>query len=559
MSCLGLQGDMLLADPERPLPTHLADKDLPALARLAPRELGLRLAGSTSFCLLRQTSDGLELALTPERLGDGGLFFSEGEKGLLFSTDLRPLMAARGFELDLAGLTSFLVYGFVQAPFSLAKGINTVPPGLVRTLSWPSRVAKEEAIQPWSYTEESDQFSFAESKRLAAEATLGLEASMQALLVERPALMFSAGVDSTALAVALTRGDYKPVALTLVREEGNELHRKTAAVAAQLGMRHLIVTSPADQLANLLEEVPQGLEQPCSDGAMIMTQPLVDLARAELGEGTVLVDGSGAGGHFGEGRFRRRNRHRAAWKLRRLPVSPIKLLYRALYLNAGVETADRVLGGLLKFHAPSRWQSAARNSGLVEFLHLPKTVLATVDAGTEAQLRAICDRFGAERSTERVHFLTNRAGAIYQRRTTLLAQEAGMHLTSPFLYPAVAHWVRRVPVPWLSSPKTYKYPIWHYIERALPDYEPAKGNFPWNLDYWLRQPGVAGVFWEHLARPGGQLAEIFPWRLMRRLLALSRRGVEVGGENHRFLFGCYTMARWLEDRAAAPHIEASWR
>ncbi len=559
ISCIGLQGDMLLADPERPLPTNLDEKDLPALTKLAPRELGLRLAGSTSFCQLRQTPDGLELALAPERLGDGGIFYIEGEKGLLFSTDLRPLLAARGFELDLAGLTSFLVYGFVQAPFSLAKGINAVPPGLVRTFSWPSLAAREEAIQPWSYTEESDQFSFAESKRLAEESTLGLEASMQALCAERPALMFSAGVDSTALAVALTRGDYKPVALTLVREEGNELHRKTAEVAAQLGMQHLIVTSPAGQLASLLERVPQGLEQPCGDGAMITTQPLVDFARAELGKGAVLVDGSGAGGHFGEGRFRRRNRHRAAWKLHRLPVSPIKLLYRALYLNAGVEAADRVLGGMLKFHAPSSWQSAARNSGLVEFLELPKGTLAEVDALTEAHIRQICDRFGAERSTQRVHFVTNRAGPIYQRRTTLLAQEAGMHLTSPFLYPAVAHWVRRVPVPWLSSPKTYKYPIWHYIERALPDYEPAKGNFPWNLDYWLRQPGVAGVFWEHLARPEGQLAEIFPWRLMRRLLALSKRGVEVGGENHRFLFGCYTMARWLEDRAAAPHIEASWR
>jgi len=557
--CLTLQGDLLVADPEYPLPTALDENDLRQLAGLAPRELGRRLAGSTAYCQLSETADGLELALAPERMGDGGLFYIENEKGLLFSTQLKPLLALHSFELDEVGMTSFLVYGFVQAPLSLARGISTVPSGLVRTYNWPSRMVKEEAIQPWSYTEEGDQFTFEESKRLSDESTLGLEASLQALTSEHPALMFSAGVDSTALAVALTRGDYKPVALTLVREEGNELHKKTAQVAAQLGMQHLIVTSPASQLATLLEQIPQGLEQPCSDGAMIMTQPLVDFAYSLLGEGALLVDGSGSGTHFGEGRFSRRNRERVAWKLRRLPVSLEKLLYRMLYLNTGLEAADRMVGGLLKFHAPSHWQSAVRNSGLVEFCQLPGGALAEVDALTRAHLQAICNRFGAERSTQRVHSITNRSGPIFQRRTTVLAQEVGMHLTSPFLYPAVTHWVRRVPVPWLSSSKTYKYPLWHYIEKVLPDYASAKGNFPWNLDYWLRQPGVTEVFWEHLARPGGQLAEVFPWRLMRRLLALSKRGVELGGENHRFLFGCYTMARWLEDRASAPRIETVWR
>src|SRR5206468_10007871 len=73
------------------------------------------------------------LHLVRDRLGEKPLFYGWSSGGLLFGSELKALLARRGFRprIDRAALALYLRHNCVPAPFCIYEGVHKVLPGEV--------------------------------------------------------------------------------------------------------------------------------------------------------------------------------------------------------------------------------------------------------------------------------------------------------------------------------------------------------------------------------------------------------------------------------------------
>jgi len=259
------------------------------------------LRGMFAFALLdlrKQFATVPVLFLARDPLGIKPLYYAQTDKGFLFASEVRALLASGVLERKLSAdaLTAYLLFGSVSEPVTLVEGAYSLPPGHRLLLHVPERRRAPRA-RPW--WDPANSAAAREPTRprefnLAVSRARGLveDAVRSHLIADVPVGLFlSSGLDSSAIAAFATRAQKGLQSFTLSFPDTPYDEAPLARVVAQhTGTKHTEVPLHGKDMLARLDEAFAALDQPTMDG---INTYFVSWAAREVGLKVAL---SGLGG-----------------------------------------------------------------------------------------------------------------------------------------------------------------------------------------------------------------------------------------------------------------------
>jgi asparagine synthase (glutamine-hydrolysing) len=207
-----------------------------------------RLNGSFVIVIYDRRSQ--ELILASDRFGSRPLYYHADSKGIVFGTQLGPVIRFPGIrkELDLQSIFEFFTFQKVLREKTFLEDVNLLPPATVLRF----RGGKSELKAYWKMEYRPDySHSRKEYSRLLAGAVYdAVNARLRGN--HRMGLLLSGGLDSRII-LAASRNTAAFETITIADRPNREV--KTARkIAAAAGCDHHFIPRPADHYASLVDD-----------------------------------------------------------------------------------------------------------------------------------------------------------------------------------------------------------------------------------------------------------------------------------------------------------------
>jgi asparagine synthase (glutamine-hydrolysing) len=306
-----------------------------------------RLGGMFAFALWDVPRKRLLLARDP--MGIKPLYYHQSDQTFVFASEIRTLLETGLVprKADPTGVLSYLEFGSVQEPRTIAAGVWALPPGNVLTVENGS-VQIREYWNPLQSSSRAEPDSSSGSGNATVDQLSALlrNAVLSHLISDVPVGVFlSGGIDSSALVALLSHNGVRANTFSLVFEEKEFSEGQySREVARRFGTEHQeISVSQHDALA-VLPEALSAMDQPTIDG---INTYLVS-AKTRAAGVKVALTGLGADEMFaGYSNFRRVPKMVALSKrFGRLPKLVRRTLSASVALSAGAGDRGRKLAEL---------------------------------------------------------------------------------------------------------------------------------------------------------------------------------------------------------------------
>jgi asparagine synthase (glutamine-hydrolysing) len=412
--------------------------------------------------------------------GPGGMAFASEKKSLLKLAPSLGVLTA----IDRRALQHYLTLQYVPEPASLHTGITRIESGTSFTASsggklitqryfhpdFRPRQLRSEAQAEALYDEITTAMRDSVAKHMRADVTVGA--------------FLSGGIDSTAIA-ALAR-EHNPDLITFTtgfEREGYSEVDVAAESAAAIGVRHVIRTVSADELADALPLIVWYLDDPVADPALV---PLWFIARQAREYVKVVLSGEGADELFGGYTIYREPLSLAAFE--KVPGGLRRTLGRiSTRIPEGVRGKDLLRRGALTLE--QRYYGNARifrDDQLREVLRGYDPAVSHVDVTADPY--AASAGWDPVARMQHVDLFTWLRGDILVKADKMTMANS-LELRVPFLDPEVFRVASAIPLQEKITRETTK----HALRRALRDIVPAhvlnrpKLGFPVPIRHWLRK------------------------------------------------------------------------
>jgi asparagine synthase (glutamine-hydrolysing) len=399
-----------------------------------------RLEGMFAFLLW----DGTErrLIAARDRIGIKPLYYAPTrDGGLTFASEMPALLrlARLSRTFDPMALGYYLAQGYVPAPWSIWRGIRKLEPGHV--LTWNS----DRGLRISRYWEPPRALSgcVTAAQNQAAWEELFSGVVLEHLLADVPlGLFLSSGLDSTSLALALSRTGREPIESLTVSYPGIVGDEAPLAkkVAGHLGLPHRVIPLPPASIATLLTDATAVYHEPQAYSAILS---MIRLCQSAAGAYKAVLAGDGGDEVFAGYAWYRRPRDR------RVP---------------GAVAARRVLAALLRRGAPARLRQAATFSHVnASLLHrhswnvyprfMPEEVRALLEPtgvqfGDEEALAPFLEHdepsLPLRRRLQRIDLMTFCSGSILPK-VDIASMAYGLEVRVPFLDRRIVEWGLSLP------------------------------------------------------------------------------------------------------------------
>jgi asparagine synthase (glutamine-hydrolysing) len=227
-----------------------------------------RLGGMFAFALWDVPRKRLLLVRDP--MGIKPLYYHQSEQTFVFASEVRTLLRTGLVprKVDSTGVLSYLAFGSVYEPWTIAEGVRAVPPGHVLSVQNGSVSIREYWNPLPSSTAQSEPASGNGTATVNRLPALLRDAVLSHLVSDVPVGVFlSGGIDSSALVAVLSHNGVRANTFSLVFEEGefNE-GQYSREIARRFGSEHHeIPVSQQDTLA-VMPEALCAMDQPTIDG-----------------------------------------------------------------------------------------------------------------------------------------------------------------------------------------------------------------------------------------------------------------------------------------------------
>src|ERR1700726_5002911 len=215
-----------------------------------------------------------KIFLARDRLGIKPLYYAVANGALLFSSEVRSLLASGLVHARVSpgSLEAFLTFGSVAEPSTLVQGVFSVPPGHCLAFSADAPPAKPSPKPYWVYSDAVLQQEGPKPKNLREAAILLRpllgETVREHLIADVPLGVFlSSGLDSTSLVALGSRFQSDLHTFTVIFPEQRFSEAKISReTAKRFKTRHQEVLLNPEALAAQLDDAVQSLDQPSMDG-----------------------------------------------------------------------------------------------------------------------------------------------------------------------------------------------------------------------------------------------------------------------------------------------------
>ncbi|MEY2410165.1 MAG: hypothetical protein QOF48_2835 [Verrucomicrobiota bacterium] len=237
------------------------------------REMVHQLRGMYAFAIWDARRQGLFLARDP--FGIKPLYYADDGKTFRVASQVKALMAGGGInpEPEPAGHVSFFLWGYIPDPFTLYRGVRSVPAG---TSLWMDRAGARTLHQFCDVVQILAQAESASTPSTAAKSLGCLHEALvdsvrHHLVADVPVGVFlSAGLDSTTLAALAMKQEGRLRTVTLGFEDfKNKPEDETALAekfARQLGTEHQTVWIGRSDFEEHSDRILEAMDQPSIDG-----------------------------------------------------------------------------------------------------------------------------------------------------------------------------------------------------------------------------------------------------------------------------------------------------
>jgi asparagine synthase (glutamine-hydrolysing) len=257
-----------------------------------------KLDGSFSVIMYDDFKKEIVIITDPYGLQNVYYYFST-DRGFTFSGDLENLLLQCPWkEIDINRLAEYLRFLDISAPHTIYKNVYRLEPGSVLTYS----VSDNELVI--KHVSKRNNYSSYLSRNYLDEFENILSESIERRISEsnKIGLMLSGGIDSSLLAVMLTRlKKNKSLRLSAYTAgfDDAELDESTIArkIADYLGITHHVLKFTADEDLMIFYEFIKNLSIPFADPAVLPTMLII---KRMVGDGiNVVIEGTGADGIIG--------------------------------------------------------------------------------------------------------------------------------------------------------------------------------------------------------------------------------------------------------------------
>jgi asparagine synthase (glutamine-hydrolysing) len=221
-----------------------------------------------------EAARGARIFLARDRIGIKPLYYAAVDGALLFSSEVRSLLAAGRLQPRLSpdSLEAYLTFGSVIEPCTLVQGVFSIPPGHCLSFSADAPPAKPSPKPYWTYSDAVLQQEGPKPKSLQEAAKLLrplLEETVRDhLIADVPLGVFlSSGLDSTSLVALGSRFQSDLHTFTVIFPEQRFSESKVSReTAKRFKTRHQEILLAPDTLVAQLEDAVKSLDQPTMDG-----------------------------------------------------------------------------------------------------------------------------------------------------------------------------------------------------------------------------------------------------------------------------------------------------
>lgn len=239
------------------------------------------------------------LFLARDRLGIKPLYYHFSRGTLLFASELKALMAFRGFKRDIDpdSIPLFLHYQYIPAPGTIFKDTYKLLPGnyVVYDGENPS------CHTYWNYPDRPDgarHSSLHEEERLEELDDLLTRAVSDRLISDVPlGALLSGGIDSSVVVAFMQKANTSPVRTFNIgfKEAGYDEAPWARKVAEHLGTDHTQFYVTPKEALEVIPRLPEIYDEPFADSSAIPTFLVCQLARSHV---TVALSGDGGDEQF---------------------------------------------------------------------------------------------------------------------------------------------------------------------------------------------------------------------------------------------------------------------
>ncbi len=269
------------------------------------------------------------LFLARDRMGLKPLYYYFDGGRFLFASELKALMAFKGFQRDIDpdAIPIFLHYQYIPAPGTIFRDTYKLLPGHFLVYDGDNLKTRKY----WTLPEAGESEDFEGNEEDAVEAldrVLG-EAVSDRLISDVPlGALLSGGIDSSMVVALMQKASSSPVRTFSIgfREQGYDEAPWASEVAKHLGTDHTeLYVTPKDAI-DIIPRLPEIYDEPFADASAVPTFLVSKLARSKL---TVALSGDGGDEQFA-GYIRYWGTQAVVSTFQRLPKSIRKSLGLAL-------------------------------------------------------------------------------------------------------------------------------------------------------------------------------------------------------------------------------------
>ncbi|MBV1878328.1 MAG: asparagine synthase (glutamine-hydrolyzing) [Pseudomonadales bacterium] len=495
--------------------------------------------GMYALAIFDTESQTLYLARDP--FGIKPLYFHFDSQGLIFSSELQPILACLNQtpELDFNSLNAFLNLRYVPSPTTLLKNINRLQPGHFLKLRLDTQTPEIKTFIKPTF----ERFKGSINDAIENYQELLSAAVERQLIADVPVgVLLSAGIDSSIIAAMAKDHCSNLTAHTVgFGDQHAECEISDAAeTAKKLGLQHDVVTVDPTTLIESLEDIVQSIEEPLGTTSIMPMWLLTKLARQSA---TVVLAGQGNDEPWGGYR-----RYQIEMLLQRAPILKKPLFRMSQYLT-GPFRNDAVRRGLRCLGYAENSTRFAKAYALfsddeLKLLGLAPSVSAVQSIEYWQNLVANNDNLTAAECMMRIDTRMNLADDLL-----LYGDKISMHcaleLRVPMLDHALVQFVESLPLDYKATMQrtkiVHREMAKHYLPKAVIE-RPKKGfQVPFGL--WCKTIW-RDYMYNHLLDPGLTINQILNHQ---GIMTLWRRHEKGTLDYSRQLFSLLTLSLWMEN------------
>lgn len=241
-----------------------------------------------------------DLFLVRDRIGKKPLYYTLDADGIVFASELKPLMKCPGFmpHIDRRILARYLFQQYINAPESIFKDVYKLEPGSILQFHLGE-------VRTWKYWDVAEVYheKRRETLRTFEDAKAGLKRLLQKAVRERMiadvplGTFLSGGYDSsliTAMAQEASDAPVKTFSIGFKQPEYDEAGY-ARAVAGYLNTDHTELYIDEAEMLDLVSSIAEYYDEPFADSSQIPSMLVSKLAREQV---TVALSGDGGDEFF---------------------------------------------------------------------------------------------------------------------------------------------------------------------------------------------------------------------------------------------------------------------